>query len=69
MKQLTEAVRTLGFWRVLYYRVLYRPMMRLAHRYDWHYAPVIGPFEDGSTQRWCKWCGFRQSIPQGLRKE
>lgn len=31
-----------------------------------HYAPVIGPlsppFEDGRNyQRWCKWCGFRQS--------
>ena len=48
----------------LFYRFLYRPLMKLAHRYNWHYAPVIGPFEDGSTQRWCKWCGFRQSTPK-----
>ena len=40
---------------------LYRVLMRLVHRYDWHYAPFIGPFEDGATQRWCKWCGFRES--------
>jgi len=44
-----------GFW--------YRTFMRLAHRFDWHYAPVIGPLlPDGSYQRWCKWCGFRQSF-------
>lgn len=42
---------------------LYRLLMKVAHRYDWHYAPEIGPFEDGSTQRWCQWCGFRQSVP------
>lgn len=62
--------------KTLFYRFLYRPLMRLAHRYNWHYAPVIGPFEDGATQRWCQWCGFRQTIPKsnvsivndGLRK-
>ena len=41
----------------------YRLLMRLAHRFDWHYAPEFGPFEDGSTQKWCQWCGFRQSYP------
>jgi len=35
--------------------------MRFAHRYNWHYAPEIGPLEDGNTQRWCEWCGFRQT--------
>lgn len=40
---------------------IYRLIMKIAHRFDWHYAPIIGPFEDGSTQRWCKWCGFRES--------
>lgn len=35
--------------------------MKVAHHFNWHYAPMIGPFEDGTTQRWCKWCGFRES--------
>jgi len=34
--------------------------MRIAHRYNWHYAPPIYP--EGDTQLWCKWCGFRQTI-------
>ena len=39
---------------------LYRLVMRVAHRYNWHYAPPIHP--EGDTQLWCKWCGFRQTI-------
>lgn len=38
----------------------YRLIMRVAHRYNWHYAPPIYP--EGDTQLWCKWCGFRQTI-------
>jgi hypothetical protein len=38
----------------------YRLIMRIAHHYNWHYAPPIYP--DGDTQLWCKWCGFRQTI-------
>lgn len=34
--------------------------MRIAHKYNWHYAPPIYP--DGDTQLWCKWCGFRETI-------
>ena len=34
--------------------------MRLAHRFNWHYAPPIYP--DGDTHLWCKWCGFRQTV-------
>ena len=34
--------------------------MRIAHRFNWHYAPPIYP--NGDTQLWCKWCGFRQTI-------
>jgi hypothetical protein len=41
---------------------LYRPLMRLAHHFDWHYMPTLGPFEDGSTQRWCQWCGLREKM-------
>lgn len=44
----------------LFYRFLYRPLMRFAHRFNWHYAPIIGPIDPGGVyQRWCKWCGFR----------
>ena len=38
----------------------YRFIMRLAHKYHWHYAPPLYP--DGDTQLWCRWCGFRQTI-------
>lgn len=44
---------------------LYRLIMRIAHRYNWHYAPPIYP--DGDTQLWCKWCGFRQTIKRRKR--
>lgn len=39
---------------------LYRLIMKIAHKYHWHYAPPIYP--DGETQLWCKWCGFRETI-------
>lgn len=38
----------------------YRVVMRLAHRFNWHYAPPIYP--EGDTMLWCKWCGFRSVI-------
>jgi len=38
----------------------YRTIMRIAHKYNWHYAPPIYP--EGDTQLWCKWCGFRQTV-------
>lgn len=42
---------------------LYRLIMKIAHKYHWHYAPLIGPIlPDGTYQRWCKWCGFRETI-------
>lgn len=34
--------------------------MKLAHKYNWHYAPPIYP--DGDTMLWCKWCGFREVV-------
>jgi len=43
-----------------FYGCVYQAIMRLAHKYNWHYAPPIYP--DGDTQLWCKWCGFRQTI-------
>ena len=51
------------------YGLAYRIIMRLAHRFNWHYAPPIYP--DRDTMLWCKWCGFRQVInePGKLREE
>lgn len=37
--------------------ILYRWIMRVAHRYNWHYAPPVYP--DRDTMLWCKWCGLR----------
>ena len=34
--------------------------MRIAHAFNWHYAPPIYP--DGDTMLWCKWCGLREVI-------
>lgn len=45
-----------------YYRFIYRHLMRLAHRYNWHYAPIIGPMDDGKRFRWCHWCGMRSEV-------
>jgi hypothetical protein len=39
----------------------YRLIMRVAHRFNWHYAPPIYPEND--VQLWCKWCGFRMTLP------
>lgn len=48
---------------------LYRILMRIAHRYHWHHAPLIGPISpDQGYQRWCKWCGMRQGYSYDPRK-
>jgi len=42
---------------------IYRPLMKLAHRFDWHFAPLSGPLSpDGTYHRWCQWCGFRAAV-------
>ena len=48
----------------LYRRRLYRHVMRLAHRYNWHYAPpnnIPEPNHNGLkvNNHWCQWCGLR----------
>lgn len=40
--------------------MFYRLLMKLAHRYNWHYAPPIYP--GGDTQLWCQWCGLKQTV-------
>ena len=44
----------------VFYWWLYRCAMKFAHRYNWHYAPMIH-LANGDCQRWCHWCGFRES--------
>jgi hypothetical protein len=49
-------------WLYLYIwcRHCYRHVMRLAHRYHWHYAPPspMSPLY-GKQDHWCQWCGLR----------
>ena len=45
--------------------IFYRAVMRLAHRFNWHYAPPVYP--DGDTMLWCQWCGFRDVIKRRER--
>ena len=42
------------------YGFFYRLLMKVAHRFNWHYAPPVYP--NGDTQLWCKWCGLSQTI-------
>lgn len=44
--------------RWLYYRFIYRWLMRLAHRYNWHHTRTC--FPEGDTLVICDWCGLRQ---------
>lgn len=42
------------------YYIGYRALMKLAHKFHWHYAPPCYP--DGDTMLWCHWCGLRQVV-------
>lgn len=46
--------------RAIWFRTFYQPLMRLAHRYNWHHATVCYP--DGDTLYWCQWCGMRDVV-------
>jgi hypothetical protein len=43
-----------------FYYIFYRTIMRVAHRFHWHYAPPSYP--DGDTMLWCHWCGMRDVV-------
>lgn len=63
MKQAAKDRRLVKAWnkaRGRFSGCAYRFIMRIAHKYNWHYAPPIYP--EGDTQLWCKWCGFRETI-------
>lgn len=55
-------VGRLRYWIFLnvWCRHLYRPTMRLLHRYNLHYAPAspLSP-RYGKRDHWCQWCGLR----------
>ncbi len=74
VNQLTEKIHrvrwstTVKWWLweqilTLYRRHAYRHVMRVAHRYNWHYAPpqglMHGEKPDGQKRHWCMWCGLR----------
>ena len=42
--------------RWLYYRFVYRRLMVLAHRFNWHHTRTCYP--DGDTLVRCDWCGL-----------
>jgi hypothetical protein len=52
--------KTAGQGREMIKYRLYRLLMKIAHKYNWHYAPPCYP--DGDTMLWCRWCGFRAVI-------
>ena len=44
--------------KTIFYRIgLYRLVMRVTHRFNWHYMPPCHP--DGDTMIVCHWCGAR----------
>lgn len=49
-------IKRIVMWR----GYMYRLVMRISHKFNWHYAPPSYP--DGDTHLWCQWCGFRQTV-------
>lgn len=42
------------------YYFFYRLIMKVTHKFHWHYAPPVYP--GGDTMLVCKWCGFSQVV-------
>ena len=42
------------------YGFLYRTIMKITHKYNWHYAPPC--YSDDDTMLRCGWCGFSEVI-------
>lgn len=49
----------------LYRLYLYRPLMRFAHRFNWHHMTVC--YVEGDIMDWCQWCGVRQVRPGTMK--
>jgi hypothetical protein len=60
------------FWEadnVSWHGVWYRLVMRIAHKYHWHYMPPLPVIHsDGKVLYRCDWCGIRQTINDGKDK-
>lgn len=52
--------------RLLYGGTLYRPHMRLIHRFGWHLFTRLHPI-GGEAQKWCQWCGERHIIYPAIK--
>ena len=46
----------------LYYKFIYRHLMRFAHKHDWHKMERNPHLEAGKIHLWCHWCGARSVI-------
>jgi hypothetical protein len=59
---LWRLVGRIRYWMFLnvWCRHLYRPTMRVMHRFNLHYAPP-SPMNPrfGEQHHWCQWCGLR----------
>jgi hypothetical protein len=44
----------------LYWRCMYRPLMKVMHYFNLHHTTTIYP--NGDTMVWCEWCGIRDII-------
>lgn len=52
----------------LYYRFVYRRLMRFTHHFGWHRARLLGPLQPGGGYvRLCDWCGFSQALRSALQ--
>lgn len=49
-------------YQLPFYGLVYRTVMKLAHRFNWHYMPPCYPDKD--TMLWCHWCGARYVLPK-----
>lgn len=45
-----------GWCASIYHRFIYRHLMRLSHRFNWHHTRTSYP--DGDTYVRCDWCGI-----------
>lgn len=44
------------------YGYFYRFVMKLAHRFNWHYMKPNPHLEHGKIHLWCHWCGARSVV-------
>lgn len=45
------------WWTTFAQGRIYRPVMKVMHRWGWCYPQ--SSFPDGDVQWWCQWCGLR----------